>query len=373
VASPAVTRVSPVHWTPLSPRDDPDLVGFLARWLTRRHGRPSSGRDHQSRTRGPSDRPPPRRLADGERITGSHLLITAGRRPSIEALDLPAAGIQASAKGIAVDARMRTTNRRVFTVGDVTGGPQFTHVASYHAGIVIRNALFRLPAKIDYRALPWVTYTDPELAQVELIEGCTPSAWVCACCGGPLWRTTAPSTRRKNMSKGCSFSHCTATVAASASARSSLCDRNRRRHLAGSCSTRRCKAKFARRGEPRHERRTARDLTNSSLRVPETPGPRAARGSDVRRADLSTMQRGHRDNSQRAFPPASCNADIASREVTSPPDPGAELQAENRGGIDRYADRSICRPGRANGDHLRWLCQLIAPSNNGSKRGQCAW
>jgi len=62
------------------------------------------------------------------------LLITGGRRPSIEALDLPAAGIQASAKGIAVDARMRTTNRRVFTVGDVTGGPQFTHVASYHAG-----------------------------------------------------------------------------------------------------------------------------------------------------------------------------------------------------------------------------------------------
>ena len=61
---------------------------------------------------------------------------------------------------------MRTTNRRAFAIGDAAGGPQFTHVALYHAGIVIRNALFRLPARVDYRALPWVTYSDPELAQV---------------------------------------------------------------------------------------------------------------------------------------------------------------------------------------------------------------
>ena len=65
---------------------------------------------------------------------------------------------------------MRTTNRKAFAVGDVAGGPQFTHVALYQAGVVIRNALFRLPAKVDYRALPWVTYTDPELAQVGLTE-----------------------------------------------------------------------------------------------------------------------------------------------------------------------------------------------------------
>src|SRR5439155_8047870 len=68
------------------------------------------------------------------------------------------------------DARLRTTNRRAFAIGDVAGGPQFTHVALYHAGIVIRNALFRLPARVDYRALPWVTYTDPELAQTGLTE-----------------------------------------------------------------------------------------------------------------------------------------------------------------------------------------------------------
>jgi pyruvate/2-oxoglutarate dehydrogenase complex dihydrolipoamide dehydrogenase (E3) component len=105
-----------------------------------------------------------------ERIVGSHLLVAAGRRPNVADLDLEQAGIAYGPGGIQVDARLRTTNRHVFAIGDVAGGPQFTHVASYHAGIVIRNALFRLPAKVDYRALPWVTYTEPELAQVGLTE-----------------------------------------------------------------------------------------------------------------------------------------------------------------------------------------------------------
>ncbi len=105
-----------------------------------------------------------------ERIAGSHLLLAAGRRPNVEGLDLEKAGIEYGPEGIEVDARLRTTNKRVYAVGDIAGGPHFTHVAGYHAGIVIRNALFRLPAKVDYRALPWVTYTDPELAQAGLTE-----------------------------------------------------------------------------------------------------------------------------------------------------------------------------------------------------------
>jgi pyruvate/2-oxoglutarate dehydrogenase complex dihydrolipoamide dehydrogenase (E3) component len=105
-----------------------------------------------------------------ERIVGSHLLVAAGRKPNTVSLDLEKAGIEYGPKGIQVDARLRTTNPNVFAVGDVAGGPQFTHVASYHAGIVIRNALFRLPAKVDYRSLPWVTYTDPELAQAGMTE-----------------------------------------------------------------------------------------------------------------------------------------------------------------------------------------------------------
>jgi pyruvate/2-oxoglutarate dehydrogenase complex dihydrolipoamide dehydrogenase (E3) component len=104
------------------------------------------------------------------RVQGSHLLVAAGRRPSVEGLDLGLAGIEHSAAGIGVDARLRTTNKKVFAIGDVTGGYQFTHVAAYHAGIVLRNALFRLPARVDAGAIPWVTYTQPELAQVGQTE-----------------------------------------------------------------------------------------------------------------------------------------------------------------------------------------------------------
>jgi pyruvate/2-oxoglutarate dehydrogenase complex dihydrolipoamide dehydrogenase (E3) component len=101
-------------------------------------------------------------------IAGSHLLVAAGRRADVEGLSLDAAGIEHSPKGITVDARLRTSNRRVFAIGDVTGGYQFTHMAAYQAGIVLRNALFHWPAKVDTRAVPWVTYTDPELAHVGL-------------------------------------------------------------------------------------------------------------------------------------------------------------------------------------------------------------
>lgn len=106
-----------------------------------------------------------------EEIVGSHILVAAGRAPNIAGLDLDKAGVRYGRQGINVDARLRTSNKHIYAIGDVVGGPQFTHVASYHAGIVIRNALFRLPAKVDYTALPWVTYTDPELAHVGLTEG----------------------------------------------------------------------------------------------------------------------------------------------------------------------------------------------------------
>lgn len=103
-------------------------------------------------------------------VEGSHLLVALGRKPNLDGLGLDAAGIKATAKGIETDAGLRTSNRRAFAVGDIAGRQQFTHIAGYHAGIVIRRALFRLPAKVDDGAVPWVTYTDPELAQVGLIE-----------------------------------------------------------------------------------------------------------------------------------------------------------------------------------------------------------
>ena len=106
---------------------------------------------------------------DGEAL-GTHLLIAAGRQPRLASLALERAGIAYTPRGITVDARLRTTNKRVYALGDIIGRPQFTHAAGYQAGVVIRNALFRLPAKVDYRALPWVTYSDPELAHVGLTE-----------------------------------------------------------------------------------------------------------------------------------------------------------------------------------------------------------
>ncbi|AHE68114.1 pyruvate/2-oxoglutarate dehydrogenase complex, dihydrolipoamide dehydrogenase E3 component [Legionella oakridgensis ATCC 33761 = DSM 21215] len=65
-----------------------------------------------------------------------------------------------------MDRRLRTTNKNIYAMGDVVGDFQFTHIASYHSSIILRNILFWLPAKIDYRAVPWITYTSPELAHV---------------------------------------------------------------------------------------------------------------------------------------------------------------------------------------------------------------
>jgi len=103
-------------------------------------------------------------------VHGSHVLIATGRRANVNGLNLAAAGASYSPRGIDVDARLRSSNKRIFAIGDVAGPYQFTHMAAYQAGIVIRNMLFKLPAKVDYSAVPWVTYTDPELAHVGMSE-----------------------------------------------------------------------------------------------------------------------------------------------------------------------------------------------------------
>lgn len=106
---------------------------------------------------------------DGRSFTGTHLLIAVGRKSNIDKLDLDKAGITHD-RFVKVGADLRTSNRRVYAVGDVAGKLQFTHVAGYHAGVVIRSMLFGLPAKAREDHIPWATYTDPELAQVGLTE-----------------------------------------------------------------------------------------------------------------------------------------------------------------------------------------------------------
>lgn len=103
-------------------------------------------------------------------VEGSHLLVAAGRAANVEGLNLEAAGVVCDAKGVEVDRRLRTSNRRIYAIGDVTGRQMFTHMAAHHAGIVLRNALFRWPAKAVRDAVPRVTFTDPELAYVGLGE-----------------------------------------------------------------------------------------------------------------------------------------------------------------------------------------------------------
>jgi pyruvate/2-oxoglutarate dehydrogenase complex dihydrolipoamide dehydrogenase (E3) component len=166
-------RVTIVEMGRLMARDDPELVEHVRRALlaegiaimetTRVLGvAPAGSGGIILRVAGP----------DGtERsILGSHLLVATGRQPNLSRLALDKAGVMHSPKGISVDARLRTSNRRVYAVGDCTGGPAFTHAAAYHAGIVLRNILFRLPAKAESGSMPRVTFTDPELAQVGLTE-----------------------------------------------------------------------------------------------------------------------------------------------------------------------------------------------------------
>lgn len=101
-------------------------------------------------------------------IHGSHLLVATGRHSNISGLALEKAGIAYTPQGITVSPRLRTTNKRVYAIGDAAGGYQFTHIANYHAGIVIRNIIFKIPSKVDYQSIPWVTFTTPELAHTGL-------------------------------------------------------------------------------------------------------------------------------------------------------------------------------------------------------------
>lgn len=106
-----------------------------------------------------------------ESIVGSHLLLATGRRPVLDGLELERAGIAFDARGVRTDVHLRTTNPRVWAVGDVASREQFTHAAGLHGGLFVRNALFRIAqGRADAAPIPRVIYTEPELAQVGLSE-----------------------------------------------------------------------------------------------------------------------------------------------------------------------------------------------------------
>lgn len=103
-------------------------------------------------------------------IMAEEILVATGRSPNVAGLGLDNAGVEHSQRGIRVDARMRTSQKHIYAAGDATGDYLFTHAAGYEGGIVVSNAIFRLPRKADYTTLPWCTYTDPELASIGLNE-----------------------------------------------------------------------------------------------------------------------------------------------------------------------------------------------------------
>jgi pyruvate/2-oxoglutarate dehydrogenase complex dihydrolipoamide dehydrogenase (E3) component len=109
-------------------------------------------------------------LADGQRIAGSHLLVATGRIANLAELALDVANVAHTERGITVDGSLRTTNRRIWAIGDCNGLYPFTHMAGHEASLFIRGALFRAPARLDHGLVSWATYTDPELAHVGLTE-----------------------------------------------------------------------------------------------------------------------------------------------------------------------------------------------------------
>jgi len=155
----------------LLPKDDPELTRVVIQNMSKEGIQFHEGGHHLKLKKTSNGIAAGCETKDGKQyVEGSHLLIATGRRANVKGLNLEAAGVRYSERGIEVDARLRTSNRRIFAIGDVAGPYQFTHMASYQAGIAIRNILFRLPAKVDYSAVPWVTYTDPELAHVGMSE-----------------------------------------------------------------------------------------------------------------------------------------------------------------------------------------------------------
>jgi pyruvate/2-oxoglutarate dehydrogenase complex dihydrolipoamide dehydrogenase (E3) component len=123
-------------------------------------------------------------------IQGTHLLVAAGRRPNVSGLNLEAAGIKYDERGISVNAALKTSNRRVFAIGDAIDGPHFTHVANYHAGVVIRRALLRLPARVSSPGSPSPTPSSPMSASPRSRPAAGTAGY--ASTAGPTMRTTAP-------------------------------------------------------------------------------------------------------------------------------------------------------------------------------------
>ena len=152
----------------LLPREDSELCGMLRDCLESEGVAVRTGVDvERVELRGKTK---VIHCSGAEELEADAILVAAGRRSNVEGLGLEAAGVRYSTSGIEVDGRLRSSQRHIYACGDVCGPHAFTHMAEYQAGIIISNAVFRLRRKVDYRVVPRVTFSDPELAQVGLSE-----------------------------------------------------------------------------------------------------------------------------------------------------------------------------------------------------------
>ena len=155
-------------------REDPEIAAVLARHLER------EGIRLLLQSKATSVR-----LEGGMKIVGAgdtelraaEILVATGRHPNVEEMGLEAIGVEVTENGVSVDGTLRTSAHYVWAAGDVVGPYRFTHVADYQARIAAPNALFPLRRKVDYRVVPWCTYTDPEVARVGLTESEAREAW----------------------------------------------------------------------------------------------------------------------------------------------------------------------------------------------------
>ncbi|HEY6629882.1 MAG TPA: FAD-dependent oxidoreductase [Rhizobiaceae bacterium] len=165
------SQVTVLEEATVLPGEDPEMAAVVARKLraegvTVREGVKATAVERRGKT---SVRVLVETADGNDDVDGSHLAVAAGRAPDIEGLDLKKAGVALKGNAIDASAMLRTTNRRIYAVGGVTGAPNSAQTATYHAGLVLKALLFRLPAK-DRAVVPGAVRTDPELARVGLTE-----------------------------------------------------------------------------------------------------------------------------------------------------------------------------------------------------------
>jgi pyruvate/2-oxoglutarate dehydrogenase complex dihydrolipoamide dehydrogenase (E3) component len=157
--------------TSLLPREDPDIAGLMREILESDGIGLHLGAQALRVARSGSDVELSVRDSGGERVLrGDQLLVATGRNANVDGLGLDTAGVRVEERGVAVDSHLRTSASGIFAAGDVTGTLPFTHVAAYQGRLAAHNALGGRQQAASYRVIPWVIFTEPEIAHVGLTE-----------------------------------------------------------------------------------------------------------------------------------------------------------------------------------------------------------